>query len=349
MTEQQNNEPEVSSSPTSAGAILSSAREAQGIALADLAEQIKVPVSVLEAIEKDRIPKNLPETFIRGYIRSYAKKVGVEESQVLSAIKTTAAFSVPQETAHEMQSFSKRTKKQAFERRLKMVSYIILSILIFALVLWWYQDSTNTDIAPLAGGEEGTSPVLNLAEGTAQKVDLTPQTAGEELAADPNTLSDDLNGEDGEDENTSAVQNENVAAVAQPEQDAITQDEAATVADESLDNNNESSAPIELTESQMALLADVGEADQEGFMKVEMLFEQECWVEVYDVNEERIAVGNKPAGYTMTLNAQGPFNVLLGNPVGVTIWVDGQKFDTDGFPRNRVARFELEPAGTATN
>ena len=44
----------------------------------------------------------------------------------------------------------------------------------------------------------------------------------------------------------------------------------------------------------------------------------------------------------MTLNAEGPFNVLLGNPVGVSIWVNGEEFDTSSLPRNRVARFELD-------
>lgn len=337
MTEQQTNEPEVPATNLSAGTILSAAREKLGIELADLAEQIRVPVNVLEAIEKDRVPKNLPETFIRGYIRSYAKKVGVAESEVLTAIKTTAAFEMPEMSKQEMQSFSKRTKKQAFERRLKLVSWIILSVLVFALILWWYQDSNNTDIAPLAGGNENNTVVV------AQEVEQVDNIAS---SMDESNDADLVNSFNTNAAQTDAIQDDEI----EPAIEATPADDLTTVAaNESSQENTDAAAPMELTAAQTALLADVGEVDEEGFMKVEMLFENECWVEVYDINEERIAVGNKPAGYRMTLNAQGPFSVLLGNPVGVTIWVDGKKFDTNRYPRNRVARFELDAAELANN
>lgn len=339
MTEQQTNEPEVPATNHSAGTILSAAREKLGIELADLAEQIRVPISVLEAIEKDRVPKNLPETFIRGYIRSYAKKVGVEESEVLTAIKTTAAFEMPEMSKQEMQSFSKRTKKQAFERRLKLVSWIILSVLVFALILWWYQDSNNTDIAPLAGGN-ADNPVVGEVVQQVDQVDINTQ-----LTEETNNL------EQGDSFSTVAEQTDvGSDVIDEVESNEVNGSEASTLADnEATQTETDAAAPIELTAAQTALMADIGEVDEEGFMKVEMLFENECWVEVYDINEERIAVGNKPAGYRMTLNAQGPFSVLLGNPVGVTIWVDGKKFDTDRYPRNRVARFELDAAELANN
>lgn len=355
MTEQQNNEAPESQARPSTGQILKTAREALGIELTDLADQIKVSVSVLEAIEVDRIPKNLPETFIRGYIRSYARKVGIDETLVLTEVKTTAAFTVPEMSAQEMQSFSRRTKKQAFERRLKLVSYIILSILIFALVLWWYQDSNNTDIAPLAGGDTATATKVEVQPGSVadeqtslQSIDVSPQVLAEQsedlTEAELQSSTQGENEQQNADSNTPESEPEVVTEVNENLTDAQN-NELDAVADMATEEGNE---PIELTEEQRALLADAGEVDQEGYIKVEMLFEHECWVEVYDVNDERIAVGNKPAGYLMTLNAQGPFNVLLGNPVGVTIWVNGKKFDTESLPRNRVARFELDDADVSS-
>lgn len=342
MTEIQDKEPEVTASTMSTGTILSQAREAKGITVNDLADQIRVPVSVIEAIEKDRVPKNLPETFVRGYIRSYAKKVGVEESLVLTTVKTTAAFEVPEMSEQEMQSFSKRTKKQAFERRLKLVSWIIVFVLVVALVIWWYQDSNNTDTAPLAGGEESNlTPVAT--ETASQPIEpLEPQSAFDADAQD--TIAD---------QDTPAQLEETVASATDEGADlsdtAIATDDAAEQSVPVATDVVDQSAPIELTADQKALLADVGEVDEEGFMNVEMLFDKDCWVEVYDINEERIAVGNKPAGYKMKLNAQGPFSVLLGNPDGVSIWVEGQPFDMTQFPGNRVARFEIDAADLATN
>ena len=76
----------------SSGSLLKQAREDLGISIEELAEQIRVPLNVLEAIEIDKVPKNLPETFIRGYIRSYARKVNVDEALVLPEVETVAAI-----------------------------------------------------------------------------------------------------------------------------------------------------------------------------------------------------------------------------------------------------------------
>ena len=130
MTEQEQNiEQDLSQEQQTPGQVLSAARLAQGIELSELSELIKVPLNVLEAIEKDRTPKNLPETFLRGYIRSYARKVGVEESLVLTQVETTAAFEKPPEAKQEMQSFSRRNKRKALERRLTIATWVIALVL----------------------------------------------------------------------------------------------------------------------------------------------------------------------------------------------------------------------------
>ena len=132
MTEQTNQEQKEKQSP---GQILVSARQALNIDLADLADQIKVPLHVLEAIEKDRIPKNLPETFVRGYIRSYAKKVNVAEELVLPQVETIGV--VYDEPDKDMQSFSRRNKRKAVEKRLSLISWVFGVVLIIALIIWW--------------------------------------------------------------------------------------------------------------------------------------------------------------------------------------------------------------------
>jgi len=346
MTEQEIHRDEIKAPEQSPGQILSAARLAQGIEINELADQIKVPVNVLEAIEKDRIPKNLPETFIRGYIRSYARKVGVEESQVLTQIETTAAFEKPDTDHQEMQSFSRRNKRKALERRLTIATWIIVLVLILAAAIWWWQDSKTQDFAPVAGA-------ANLNAET-QRSDASPVEVAINDGADVETDNTEDEAPSNSAENTgSAISSEQLALVAaEPEvleQGNGDDTSASNLADKVVENEAEPTPetttgqqPVQLTEAQKALVADNGEVDEEGFMKVEMHFENDCWVEVYDANEERIAIGNKPAGYLMTLNAQGPFNVLLGNPVGVSIWVNGKEFNTSELPRNRVARFELD-------
>lgn len=287
----------------SSGTILKQAREKLGLSLEELSEQIRVPLNVLEAIEIDKVPKNLPETFIRGYIRSYARKVEVDEAVVLPEVETVAAIDkTTSQSESGMQSFSRRTRRKASEKRLVYFSWFMVIAVIIAFVYWWLQDSENSGYAPVVE----TQPVA------VPEVKSTQTVKSETSVSLP-------------------VQDEGVEQVAEQVITPAPQDEAIA-ADQ----------PVELTEEQKAVVADNGEPDEAGFLKVEMKFDNECWVEVYDVAGERVAVGNKPAGYLMTLNAQGPLNVLLGNPVGVAVWVNGKVFDMSEFPRNRVARFELE-------
>lgn len=283
----------------STGAILKQAREKLGLSLEELSEQIRVPLNVLEAIEIDKVPKNLPETFIRGYIRSYARKVEVDEAVVLQEVETVAAIDkTTSQSESGMQSFSRRTRRKASEKRLVYFSWFMVIAVIIAFVYWWLQDSENSGYAPVV---ETQSVVVPEIKPTSETVVTLPAQ------------------DDGVEQVTEDV------VTPTSEDDVIAGDQ-----------------PVELTEEQKAFVADNGEPDEGGFLKVEMKFDNECWVEVYDVAGERIAVGNKPAGYLMTLNAQGPLNVLLGNPVGVSVWVNGKVFDMSEHPKNRVARFELE-------
>ncbi len=300
-------------SAPSVGAILKQAREKAGMSLDDLAKEIRVPVNVLEAIEIDKIPKNLPETFIRGYIRSYARKVEVDESIVLPEVETVAAINkTTSQSEAGMQSFSRRTRRKASEKRLIYFSWLMVVAVIIAFVVWWLQDSEKSDFAPVVD----TQPAVAVETPKPQ-----PQLEAAEQQVSSSTIDDNAQSSlpEVESQTETFLQPETV------EQTTIAGDE-----------------PVELTEEQKAFVADNGEPDEAGFLKVEMKFDNECWVEVYDVAGERIAVGNKPAGYLMTLNAQGPLDVLLGNPVGVSVWVNGKVFDMSGHPQNRVARFELE-------
>lgn len=293
----------------SVGTILKQAREKMGLSLDELSEQIKVPLNVLEAIEIDKVPKNLPETFIRGYIRSYARKVEVDEAVVLPEVETVAAINkTTSQSEAGMQSFSRRTRRKASEKRLIYFTWLMVIAVIIAVVIWWLQDSEKAAYAPVVDTQPATVSQV-----------VTPQTEESEQVTQNDIT---------ETEQPTLAETVETQEIEQPEQSEQT----------SIANDQ----PVELTEEQKAFVADNGEPDEAGFLKVEMKFDNECWVEVYDVAGDRIAVGNKPAGYLMTLNAQGPLNVLLGNPVGVSVWVNGKVYDMTQHPNNRIARFELE-------
>lgn len=65
------------------GSILSAARQRQGLSVADVARQLKLGVRQIEALEADDY-KSLPRiTFVRGFIRNYAKLLQVDAEPLL--------------------------------------------------------------------------------------------------------------------------------------------------------------------------------------------------------------------------------------------------------------------------
>src|SRR5512140_3339563 len=71
----------------SVGATLRAAREEQGLTVADVAERIKFSVRQVEALEADDAA-HLPQgTFLRGFIRSYARTLNLDESVLLGSVQ----------------------------------------------------------------------------------------------------------------------------------------------------------------------------------------------------------------------------------------------------------------------
>ena len=77
------------------GARLSEARQAQGLATADVARRLKLSVGQVEALEAGRYHDLPGPIFVRGFIRNYAKLVKLDSDEFLQA----AADSLPQPAA----------------------------------------------------------------------------------------------------------------------------------------------------------------------------------------------------------------------------------------------------------
>lgn len=80
---------------TSLGKTLREARELAGLSVADVANQLKFAPRQIEALEADDF-KSLPEmTFVRGFVRSYAKILDLDVQPLLEALPQTNTSPVP--------------------------------------------------------------------------------------------------------------------------------------------------------------------------------------------------------------------------------------------------------------
>src|SRR5262245_15951197 len=65
------------------GSLLREARERRSVSLTDVARKTKVPVSALALLEQGKLDGLPADVFVRGFIRSYAKHVGISDVEPL--------------------------------------------------------------------------------------------------------------------------------------------------------------------------------------------------------------------------------------------------------------------------
>lgn len=161
------NDENTESTTLTLGQTLKNSREQANVNLEELAKNLKLSVLQLQRLENDEHHLIGPATFVKGYAKSYCRAFDLDTTAVL------ALFPEPQETVKKtnMQSFSKRTEKEAHDNRLMLVSYAILAIVIGSSAVWWWQNSTPID-------KQVVTPSLNsMAESTASLPQQEPVTA----------------------------------------------------------------------------------------------------------------------------------------------------------------------------
>jgi cytoskeleton protein RodZ len=140
----------------SAGQTLRQAREQQNLTVAQVAQQLNLSKSLIEDLELDQVDAKLSSTFVRGYLRSYAKLLKIPAQQVLEAYSSNSKglHQIPSLT----RSFSKRTAKEATENRFIWVTYFVIFVFVVLLVVGFWQSrfgsSASGTALPMAQTDE---------------------------------------------------------------------------------------------------------------------------------------------------------------------------------------------------
>lgn len=362
--------------PQSVGALLKHARLQAGLTLEQVAEKINLRAHNIDNLEQDKIDPAVSMTFTRGYIKLYARLVGLDEVATI-AIFDQNTQSTQKEPA-KLQSFSKKVAKEASDQKLMAVTWVIAAVII-GLFIWWAIQQTGFGLPLLSTNE---SPKT---EQPSRLNDASKQTQDQELAVSVNeavreknsrtesgyaaSVVATTNGIEDTDDQVNATSVDDTALAMQPILESIDtnpavdaqiedidvsdvqNDDQVDVAVRSqtgridfsqsdvLDSDDELQASTdEVTEVTQQVVNTFTDADL-----VEMVFEfkADCWINISDATGEDIAFGVKQEGRIMTLSGVPPIEVVLGAPSAVEITYDGEIIDMTQFPASRTARFEL--------
>ncbi len=333
---------EVDSQFDTPGSLLSQARDAKGFTAADIAQKLRLKVGIIEALERDEVLSTISLTFTKGYVRSYAKLLGLNENHIIQLFNELHISD--DLTPKKMQSFSRKVSREHNDSRWMIVTYSIIALVILLSILWWVQHQSEPFFAaksnvpeaeqsvsdslqtPVFDAIEDDSFTLNAVEIDSELTDLTNATEAE---VDIETGSDLAPYEQAEfaDETTTAI----------PDFIPNTNPENINQVLTVLENNDPD------VESELRLFADDNESIQDSNELVELIFSfsGDCWIKITDATGNDIAYGVKKAGRVMPVIGQAPFSVILGAPRSVNVQYDGEPIDISFLPSDRTGRFVL--------
>ena len=328
MTIEQNNEAPSTPVPAapleSPGKLLREGREAKGMSEQEVATNLNLRVTLVKEIEQDKFDSRTASTFTRGYLKTYAKLVGVSEERVVAGYDQLVGTHEVQYA--EMYSFSRRTKLEANENRLRTFSWIFCVLLAGGLFYWfWSQPAEKPAVVKL---DESQLPA-SAATGTLRPA-VQNTTTGEQLA--PATVQPA-----NPDEEAIAAPAPEVQSGDDSVSAAVTTN-AATSAAQPVAPATDTATTTVATDSSATKAASAAAASTQGLV---ISFAGDCWIKVVDAGGKVLLEGLSRKGDTKPLDGKQPFKLTIGAPKVVSITFMGEAVNMKQFPVGRVARFTL--------
>jgi cytoskeletal protein RodZ len=104
---------------SSLGERLRGGREEKGVSIGEVSKATKISISVLQALESDQYRDLPPDVYVRGFIRSYCRYVGLDETEPLKTYE---------EAGTENRAAESRARKEAAARGNRTRLFLLLAL-----------------------------------------------------------------------------------------------------------------------------------------------------------------------------------------------------------------------------
>jgi cytoskeleton protein RodZ len=329
------------------GETLRQARESNGWSLAEVALKLNLTVTSLSNLEAGAFDKLPGHTFARGYIRAYAKLLGMDQTVLVQQFDQSTGTDSQGSNVHALGRIEEPVRVS--HTILRIVSLLLLIAVIGGGFVWW-QDQTSlrtkdlTSLAPEHVEVEG-------ADGTTQihPIDEPEDQAVEENQADSSTALA-LPQSETTAESTGAEAAAPATAPAAPVAPATTptapvHTPAPVVANPATPAPNVPATPAPTVTAPVVPAAPAATAEAAapvaGDGQVQLQFSADCWAQVTDGRGKVLFSGLKHKGDNVTVSGKPPLAVRLGVARAAQVSYNGQPVDIAPFTSGETARLKL--------
>ena len=299
--------------PPTLGNALATERERQGLSRTEIAQRLHMSTWQIEALESSdyaRLPKG---TFLRGFVRNYAKVLGIDAEGLLSQLAQTAprgpapGIVVPSQNIR-FDPIGERLSNPYVKAGGLAVVFISLG---FAVMYWWLFIRP----APPAMAKKDAMPA-------AQNIAAAPIPAADPVVPVP-APSEPVKPE---------------VAPAKVEQPRV---EPPRAAPPKSDLSRVAAATrVEPAKAEAPVVAPPVRGPNDH--TVRFSFRGESWVDIRDRSGRVLLQRINTPGSEAEVSGRPPFTIIIGNAPDVKLTYDGREFPLEPHTRVAVARFTLE-------
>lgn len=291
------------------GTRLSEARQAQGLATADVARRLKLSVAQVEALEAGRYHDLPGAIFVRGFIRNYAKLVKLDPDELLQA----AADSLPQPAARPEAPPSQDIPFPTGPKRgwSRFAAVIVVLVGLLAVYEFFINEPPRT-VATAPEAVPAEKPIRKPSQPAKKTAPPAPQ---------PGAV---------------VPRESQPAPLAEAKSPAIGSAPARATSDAPTEIVPAPASPPVVVVSRQERPVEPDERE------VRFVFEEDSWVEVRDRHDRVIFYQLNASGTARRVSGLPPLTIVVGNAHGVKVTYDGQPVDLARHTKIDVARLTLQ-------
>lgn len=304
------------------GARLAQARQDMGLSPAEVAGKLKLTARQVEAMESEDAVHLPADVFLRGFVRNYARLVGLDPETLVTPMDAEATVSATI-TAHS----EGVAMGSSGVRRWLLVpfAFLLIFVIVVALVYQWLRQGEDALVPEVA--EEVAAGVSAAPPTPAVPVEPAPLAGQvEPEQARPAAAAAPLAGTAGTSAAVVASGAEPVVPPRPPDvPPALVAKPLATTPAESASNERVPADAVRTARTHVLRFAAA----------------QDAWIQVVDGKGRRFSKLVR-AGGSDSITGEAPFKLVVGEAAQVNMSYDGRAIDLTPFIGQKVARLTLE-------
>lgn len=283
-----------------------------GLTTNEVAKQLNLVPKVLESLENGEIPDHIGDTFARGYLRNYAKLLGVDAEPVITSVFGSCDAESRDESeqcAVSAEDSYKPVQKAKPALRATYLSAGLAAVIMMAVGVWMQEPLFNQDASPALSltQVEVETPKGKIISRLDEQAANDQAKALELSTGKPDVVDDLFVGP--------------MAAVVSYSADAIEQTSESV-----------------LVEGDNDVLVQSG---PDGSADLSFAFSDDCWIQVVDGNQSIILSSLAKKNEALQLSGKPPFTVTLGYAPGVSVSYNGEPVKIKVRENRHVAKLVL--------